>query len=51
MKYMDTETMNPEKIMSNQTHMDKGDMKENKFTDFSGAFTYNKLIPRIIENC
>lgn len=46
MKNMTTETANPAKIINNQTFADNGDKNENKLTDFSGALTYKKLIPK-----
>ena len=45
MKNMTIDTANPANIIKIQTFADNGDIKENKSTAFSGALTYNTLIP------
>ena len=45
MRYMESETTNPAKIMSSHTLNENGERKENKFTDLAGAFTYKRLMP------
>lgn len=48
MMYMQSDTMNPENIISSQTVVDSGERKDNRLTDFSGDLTYSKLMPRKI---
>ena len=45
MKNMTIDTAIPASIIKIQTLADNGDIKENKSTAFSGALTYNTLIP------
>ena len=45
MKNMTIDTAIPANIIKIQTLADNGDIKENKSTAFSGALTYNTLIP------
>ena len=45
MKNMTKDTATPANIIKIQTLADNGDIKENKSTAFSGALTYNTLIP------
>ncbi len=45
MMSMTRDTKKPARMTSSHTSSDSGDRNEKKLTDFSGVFTYSRLIP------